>query len=187
MCGKVLLINYDIEETLTFEEVLEKYKALINKSIQPWFYTFEKEDLMQIASMGLWRAYKNYDIEKYRVAFGYYAGLVIQNYFKVNYRNYMKSVNDTVSLNDEAPTEDKNLEYIDILEDNRYNLESDILSRLGLKEAINSLKENERIYLILSLNGMEQRDIAKKFNTLQPSVSRVIKRAKEKVRMGLEV
>ena len=180
MEGKLLLISSGVEEILTFEEVFNRYQNLINTAIEPWINKFHKEDLYQIASMGLWKAYKKYDINSYKVAFGYYAALVINGFLKVHYRDYKRNNNETVSLNDITPTESESTEYIDILQDN-YSLENEICCRAGLSEAIKSLKEKERLFLILSLSGVEQKDIAKRYNTLQPSVSRVIKRAKNKI------
>lgn len=179
MIKKLLLIDKNIEERLSFEEVLEKYKNLIKSSIKSYVISFGYEDMFQVASMGLWKAYKNYDIEKHRVAFGYYAGLIIRNELRINYRNSKKSISDALSLNDHAFIEEDE-EYIDLVKSD-LDLEEDVIFKLNLNKSIRSLREKERVFLLLSLNGMEQNEIAKKYNTLQPSVSRIIKGAKSKL------
>lgn len=177
---KLLLIDKNTEENLTFEEVLEKYENLIKSLIKSYVINYGYEDMFQVASIGLWKAYKNYDIEKYRVAFGYYASLVIRNELKINYRNSKKNINNALSLNDCVSTEDGNTEYIDLLE-NGLDLENEVICKESFRQVLQSLKEKERVFLILSLNGVEQNEIARRYNMLQPSVSRIIRGAKSKL------
>lgn len=184
MNAKSLLISSDTVETLTFEQVFDKYQALMVNSIKSYIDNFGYDDMYQVASMGLWRAYRDYDLSKYKVGFGYYAAIVIKNYIRMNYRNHKRSVNDALSLNSIIDTKDEDIEYIDRLEDN-YNLENAVISRIGLIQALKNLEEKERIYLLLSLNGIEQKEIARRYDTLQPTVSRVIIKAKKKIKDSL--
>lgn len=80
MNAKTIKINQDIYKNLTFDEILEMYQGLIYsfitkfQEIYPQFL-LENDDLYQIFSMSLYKAYKNYDISK-DVGFG----LVAQKY-----------------------------------------------------------------------------------------------------------
>ena len=85
-------------------------EELFNENIKLAYYMakkysnvkIEKEDLIQIALLGLWKAAKSYNSDK--VKFNSYAGKVIQN--EINYELRKKRIS-TVSLNDTVTNTDR--------------------------------------------------------------------------------
>lgn len=57
---KQININNEIL-TLSFEEVLEKYKGLIVNRCKKYKAYYEFEDMFQMASLGLWKAYERHE------------------------------------------------------------------------------------------------------------------------------
>jgi len=77
MDKKFIRISKDEVMELTFEEVVKKYKGLIVNLIKKWKFKYEYDDLYQMATWGLWDAYKFHDFNNGN-SFG---TLAVKNYY----------------------------------------------------------------------------------------------------------
>lgn len=103
---KNIIINKDKSKMMSFDDIYIKYTPLIKKKIYKWMYTYEYDELFQIASIALWKAYKDYDADKAPTAFGYVAGIYIDNELtnyhhksKPKYDQKTSQVKSVVSIN----------------------------------------------------------------------------------------
>jgi len=66
---KMIIVSETKRAMLTFDEIYEKYKGLLHKKAYPWSQTYGFDEMYQIASISLWKAYVKYDPEAYPVPF----------------------------------------------------------------------------------------------------------------------
>lgn len=185
---KTLLIKGK-EEDLTEEETVIRFKGLINKQIKNYCKTYEREDLVQIASIALIKAYRNYDISK-GIQFITLASLFInRQLWKLlrDKKKYDKSIELSLnSINKSFGRKDESqAEYIDsIISD--YNLEDDVIDKItveGIKAAMNDIDpELKNIIYMRYWEGKIQKEIASELNIPLGSMSRKIKIANEYIR-----
>ena len=185
---KTLLIKGK-EENLTEEETVIRFKGLINKQIKNYCKTYEREDLVQIASIALIKAYRNYDISK-GIQFITLASLFInRQLWKLlrDKKKYDKSIELSLnSINKSFGRKDESqAEYIDsIISD--YNLEDDVIDKItveGIKAAMNDMDpELKNIIYMRYWEGKIQKEIASELNIPLGSMSRKIKIANEYIR-----
>lgn len=69
MSTKLIILSETKQAQMTFEEVYEKYKGLLNKKAYPWSQTYGMDEMYQVASISLWNAYEKYDHDTYPVPF----------------------------------------------------------------------------------------------------------------------
>lgn len=153
-----------------------------------------QEDLVSIGTIGLIKAIDTYDINK-NIKLSSYASRCIENEILMHFRNNKKSSQD-VSLNDAIDTDkDGNpLTLMDIMAVDD-NILDDIDLRMNLAvlyDYIESeLTEREREIIIrrYGLNGLDtltQRELAKKLGISRSYISRIEKKALEKLRRRYE-
>lgn len=158
----------------------------------------ESEDLISIGTIGLIKAAETFDINK-DINFSTYASTCIQNQIKMHFRKN-KYKNTEVYLNDPIDT-DKNGNEItmeDIFSDG-ICLDDEVDLRINLKllyKYVNSvLDEREKLiiskrYGLNSGNGvskpMTQREVAKSLSISRSYVSRIEKKAIEKLKNEFE-
>lgn len=87
--SKKIIISGSTPIMITFDEVYQKYQNLLRKKVHSWSNTYEYEELYQVASIALWKAYKNYDLSKYPIPFGTLAIKYIDNAL-LNYHSQNK-------------------------------------------------------------------------------------------------
>ncbi len=153
-----------------------------------------QEDLVSIGTIGLIKAINTYDINK-NIKLSSYASRCIENEILMYFRNLRKSAQD-VSLNDTIDTDkDGNpLTLMDILADDR-NIDDDIDTGMNLqvlRQYIDSEltpREREIIIYRYGLTGdapQPQRELARRLNISRSYISRIEKKALEKLRARYE-
>ncbi|MFT9495847.1 sigma-70 family RNA polymerase sigma factor [Anaerosolibacter sp.] len=186
---KLLLIRPGDTQELSFEEVLVKYDNLIHNRALKWTNFYDLDEMKQIASIGLWKAYKKYDAEK-GIGFGWFADVVIRNEFYVYHRNNMQrhtkagaQVKLIISM-DTPVTEDENITIADIVSDGIDFVEELADKEIGksLIEEIHRLRSSDERIMNLYLMGYNQTEIGKIISRSQAQVSRQMKRSFESIR-----
>lgn len=146
-------------------------------------YKTEQEEFIAEGRVGLLRAVKAFDENK-GYKFTTYASRCILNQMYMYLRGLNKNV-ETVR----GETIVKNISYDKITlfdtiatnDDTEYMLESIELKELLKYAKINVLTNNEYNCLVFHLDNLPQRDIAEKLNITQCSVSRLLKKATNKL------
>ena len=153
-----------------------------------------QEDLVSIGTIGLIKAINTFDPEK-SIKLSSYASRCIENEILMHFRNNRKSSRD-ISLNDTIDTDkDGNpLTLIDIMASDM-DVEEDVDVKLRLEslsdyidEALNP-REKEIILKRYGIGGIRvqtQRELAKSLNISRSYISRIEKKALEKLRKRYE-
>ena len=153
-----------------------------------------QEDLVSIGTIGLIKAIDTYDINK-NIKLSSYASRCIENEILMHFRNLRKSAQD-VSLNDAIDTDkDGNpLTLMDIIADDS-DFDADIDDKLHLQvlqqyiESELTPREREVIVKRYGLTGASpqpQRELAKKLGISRSYISRIEKKALNKLRKRYE-
>ena len=163
----------------------------------------DRQDLVQLAYIGLMRATKYFDIDRgytfstyatYSIRGEVYKGIgnkasLIkiprlstmldedrQDALAILYRNNVNSIDKQISMPDGSKVEYRNFIEVD-------NGLDAVIDNLSLSEAIRVLTDQERYCVVESyLKSRKQVDIAKDIGVSQVQVSRIIKRALNKMR-----
>lgn len=154
----------------------------------------DNDDLISIGTIGLIKAVSSYDSDK-GIRLATYASRCIENEILMYFRNQKKTAQN-ISISEPIDTDrDGNaLTLIDVIADER-NLDDDIDLILHseklegfIKERLDS-RERQIIKLRYGLGGydeMPQREVAKKLKISRSYVSRIEKKALEKLRAAYE-
>ena len=153
----------------------------------------DQEDLISIGTIGLIKGISSFDASK-GARLATYAARCVENEILMHFRSQRKSSQD-VSLSDciEAGSDGSPLELMDVISD-----EGDLLEQVATREAVLRLREavdrclteQERLVIQLryGLNGtapQRQREVAEVTGISRSYVSRIEKRALEKLREAL--
>lgn len=193
------------------EELLEKYKngdesardTLIERNLRLVAYVAKKylkenketDDLISIGTIGLIKAVNTFDTEK-NIRFATYAVRCIENEILMVLRSEKKLVNE-VSLEEPIgkDTEGNEILLIDILYNDDESVFNEALGKINRKKLYSAIEEclDEREKQIIILRyGLKdghcipQREIAKMFNISRSYVSRIEKKALEKLQAYME-
>lgn len=173
------------------EYMLEKYKDLVNFKVGRFFIVgAEKEDVFQEGMIGLYKAIKDFDLEKQN-SFKTFAGLCIERQLitaiKSSNRQKHMPLNLSLSLNSHASDEEDENE--DELINIFYNKSAeDPLETITKKEYYReieeimqkSLSEFEKKVLHRFMNGESYVSIAEKLDSNVKSVDNAIQRIRKK-------
>lgn len=159
----------------------------------------EQEDLISIGTIGLIRAAQTFDAEK-SVNFSTYAGKCIDNQIKMHFRK-IKHIQTEVYMNEplETDKDGNQITIADIFADS-LNLGDEVDLRIDLQKLYRyvneELDEREktiicRRYGLNTTKGvvdrpMTQREVAKELNISRSYISRIEKKALEKLRERFE-
>ena len=188
--------------TLASQGDLEARNVLIERNLRLVAHIMKKyyanvsdqEDLISIGTIGLIKAISTYRPEK-NIRLATYASRCIENEILMHFRSRKKSAQD-VSLSDYIESGDQGnaLSLMDVIRE-----DDDMLEKLALREnaqrvhtAIdNCLTEQERQVILMryGLRGsvpQRQREVAEKIGISRSYISRIEKRALEKLRAALE-
>ena len=152
------------------------------------------EDLVSIGTIGLIKAVDTFDINK-NIKLSSYASRCIENEILMHFRNLRKTAQD-VSLNDTIDTDkDGNpLMLMDIIASD-FDIAEDVDKKLGLRvmgsyiDSELTEREKEIILYRYGLGGrktLTQRELAKKLDISRSYISRIEKKALEKLRKRYE-
>ena len=193
------------------EELLEKYKngdesardTLIERNLRLVAYVAKKylkenketDDLISIGTIGLIKAVNTFDTEK-NIRFATYAVRCIENEILMVLRSEKKLVNE-VSLEEPIgkDTEGNEILLIDILYNDDESVFNEALGKINRKKLYSAIEEclDEREKQIIILRyGLKdghcipQREIAKMFKISRSYVSRIEKKALEKLQAYME-
>ena len=156
--------------------------------------TSEQEDLISIGTIGLIKGISSFDASK-GARLATYAARCVENEILMHFRAQRKSSQD-VSLSDyiETGTDGAALSLMDVVAEDEDLLES-ISARERIKEVRQAVKEQleEREQKVISLRyGLDgnvpqrQREVAKQLGISRSYVSRIEKRALEKLQQVLQ-
>ena len=180
----------------------EARSALIEHNLRLVVYIARKfdntsvgvEDLISIGTIGLIKAINTFDVDK-NIKLATYASRCIENEILMFFRSAKKTAQD-VSLNDPIDTDkDGNtLTLLDTIATDDHILE-DIDLRMKVRQLYDAVKtrlsprEREIILLRYGLTGQRplvQREVAKKLNISRSYVSRLEKKALQKLRKAFD-
>ena len=183
--GDLAARNVLIERNLRLvAHIMKKYYA----------QTSDQEDLISIGTIGLIKGISTFDTSK-GARLATYAARCVENEILMYFRSQRKSAQD-VSLSDciESSGDGAALSLMDVVSD-----EQDLLEQVTQREAVQQLRgavdacltDQERRVVVLryGLNGrapQRQREVAKQTGISRSYVSRIEKRALEKLRQALE-
>ena len=177
--------NILIERNLRLvAHIMKKYYAMES----------DQEDLISIGTIGLIKGITTFDASK-GARLATYAARCVENEILMHFRSQKKSAQD-VSLSDfiETGADGAPLERMDVVSD-----DCDLLEQVATRESVRQLRravddvlteqEKEVVTLRYGLDGsppLRQREVAEKTGISRSYVSRVEKRALEKLRAALE-
>ena len=188
--------------TLSAAGDLEARNILIERNlrlvahIMKKYYAMEsdQEDLISIGTIGLIKGITTFDASK-GARLATYAARCVENEILMHFRSQKKSAQD-VSLSDfiETGADGAPLERMDVVSDT-----CDLMEQVATRESVRQLRraveavlteqEREVVTLRYGLEGrapLRQREVAEKTGISRSYVSRVEKRALEKLRAALE-
>ncbi len=177
------------------QKLIEHNLRLVAHVIKKYYNTnIDKEDLISIGTIGLIKGISSFKSEK-DIKLATYASRCIENEVLMYFRNLKKSAQD-IYISDpiDVDKEGNSLTLLDIISDDM-DIESDIENKISyekLRKLTEScLDERERliIYMRYGMGGdaeMPQREVAKILGISRSYVSRIEKRAIEKLRQNFE-
>ena len=171
--------------------LFEKYKELVNMKVGKYFMVgAEKEDIMQEGMIGLYKAIKNFDIQKEN-SFKTFANLCIERQLitaiKTSNRQKHMPLNSYLSLNMAAydNNEDDSVELIDTFNSNTIEDPLETVMKKEYYEQIHnniekSLSKFEKKGLDRFMKGESYNVIAKRLDSPVKSVDNAIQRIRKK-------
>lgn len=200
MNRKLIRIAKDNVMELTFDEVIKKYKGLIVNLIKKWSFKYEFEDLYQMATWGLWDAYKFHDSNNGN-CFGTLAEKTIIHYiswYRQN-NNQDKIKRETSQISDICSYDAKD-GYLDSFTSNNDDY-SDIELKIIIEDLIVKLKNQNQFlrsherkasernieFLKLISLGVTQREIAEAYDINVTTVQRGLYKEFRRIKKFLRI
>jgi len=175
--------------------LIERNLRLVSHIMKKYYtQTSDQEDLISIGTIGLIKGITTFDASK-GARLATYAARCVENEILMHFRSQRKSAQD-VSLSDylESGTDGAPLERMDVVSD-----DCDLLEQVAGKENITRLRqaveetltpqEKQVISLRYGLGGgeaLKQREVAERTGISRSYISRIEKRALQKLRGALE-
>lgn len=164
---KLIIIAKNDIRNLTFDEVFNMYEAFIKKMAEKWAMQYEYDDMKQIASVALWKAFENYDSST-TVGFGSVATVYISRaLLKHNQLNKPKTENATSKVKSIVSIEEKickNSDGKEITIQDALSREDlftgQIIEKIALDGVISELSEKEKKHLSLIIQGYGTTELA---------------------------
>ena len=177
-------------ENFLMENLLEKYKDLVHSKIGKYFIIgAEKEDIIQEGMIGLYKAVKNFDLEKQNT-FKTFANICVERQLitaiKSSNRQKHMPLNSYLSLNMSAyENEEDSTELIETFKNNVVEDPLDTITKKEYYEEIQkvihkNLSDFEEKVLDRFVQGESYEVIAKKLDTPVKSVDNAIQRIRKK-------
>ena len=178
-------------------EQLERDR-LITDNVKLVYYIYEKlsknvltishkDDIVSEGMIGLIKAARNFDKTK-GCKFATFAARCIQNEMLMFLRSLNKRASHEISLNTPIGKDwDGNeLCLLDVLEDEHGNPEAEI-DKSVFNAFMDKQKEKDKQLVAAICKGYSQKEIAKKLQVLQPTVSRRLSRLKKRAKTELKI
>lgn len=174
---KLLILDSDIKKEMNFEEVYKQFEKLAYKRALSWKKHYDLDEMVHIATIGLWKAYDKYDIEKGRFFFGY-ADMVIINELRMYHRKNKgrfsgnSKIKQIVSM--DSIVNDDGFKLEDILAEDDATLEM-LADNLLLSKILDKFSNKQKNHIEAYINGYNQNELAKESDCNQSYISRQIK------------
>ena len=178
------------KDSFAQEFLLRKYKNFVRSKARSYFLIgADKEDIVQEGMIGLYKAIRDYDIDK-RASFRAFAELCITRQMitaiKTATRQKHMPLNSYVSLNKPVYDEESERTLVDILATTRvYNPEEIIIDREDFSaiegEITKMLSGLEKTVLTYYLSGKSYMEIARLMERSEKSIDNALQRAKGKI------
>ena len=172
-----------------FSYLVDKYKDLLNvKAAKYYIVGAEREDTIQEATIGLFKAIKNFDETKEN-SFKTFANLCIERQLitaiKTSNRQKHMPLNSYLSLNISAYDEDNDSELIEVFETNTIEDPLDTITKKEYFKSVESaidknLSKFEKKVLERYLLGESYVNIATKLDAPVKSIDKAIQRIRKK-------
>ena len=185
-----LVINARQGDSIALNCIFEKYNDLLKMKTHNFFINgAEKEDIVQEARIGLYKAIKSFDLEKQSSSFKTFANLCIERQLitaiKSSNRQKHIPLNSSFSLNTSAYDESDDTSVIDILDTHAVEDPLDIITKKEYYKTVeNRIDENlsdfEKKVLDKYVQGESYLDIASKLDTPVKSIDNAIQRIRKK-------
>ena len=173
------------------DKIIEHNLRLVSHVIKKYYSSYEHPDeLLSIGSMGLIKAVDSFDVD-FGTRFATYGAKCVQNEILMFFRSARRlgaeiSINDTIDIDKDGNP----LTYLDIISveesiENELDMKIHIERLRGMLETVLTEREHEIIVLRYGLKGYQprtQREVAKYLGISRSYVSRIEKRALEKLR-----
>ncbi len=170
------------------EDNLALVGFVVYKKLAP--NNYEKEELISVGIIGLIKAADNYDVSK-NSKFSTFAIKCIYNEILMYMNKYNKLIN-SISLDDVIYVDNIRINYADIIEDESINLEKDFMDKeiiSILLKLLDKLPEKQKkvlkMYCGFDSKPLSQYEISKLIGVSQPEVSRIISRARKKIKKNM--
>ena len=170
--------------------LFDRYNDLLKMKTHNFFINgAEKEDIVQEARIGLYKAIKSFDIEKQSSSFKTFANLCVERQLitaiKSSNRQKHIPLNSSFSLNTSAYDENDDTSVLDILDTHAVEDPLEIITKKEYYELIENridenLSEFEKKVLEKYIQGESYIDIATKLDTPVKSVDNAIQRIRKK-------
>ncbi|WP_432401012.1 sigma-70 family RNA polymerase sigma factor [Wukongibacter sp. M2B1] len=183
---KKLQIRKGEYEELTFEEALEKYKPLIRKLVNRYYGVYDYNDLFQTASIALWEAYEEYDIDRGNT-------FLTLAYSKIDYaiRNYHRDRTYKFSNKYSKVREIMTCDILELLERDKNNYYLfDFEKVIDINEVISIIRDfkaNNRKIWYLYACGFNNSEIARKIGVSGQWVAVCLKEDAKVIRKRLKI
>ena len=175
------------EEAL--EYLFERYKNLVNMKVSKYFIVgAEKEDIVQEAMIGLYKAVKNFEVDKQN-SFKSFANLCIERQLitaiKTSNRQKHIPLNSSVSLNTSVYEDDDDTSLIECFNSKTVEDPLDTITKKEYYQNVETIIEKtlstfERQVLNELVNGKSYIAIAEKLNYPVKSIDNAIQRIRKK-------
>jgi RNA polymerase sporulation-specific sigma factor len=185
-----LVTNARQGDSIALNCIFEKYNDLLKMKTHNFFINgAEKEDIVQEARIGLYKAIKSFDLEKQSSSFKTFANLCIERQLitaiKSSNRQKHIPLNSSFSLNTSAYDESDDTSVIDILDTHAVEDPLDIITKKEYYKTVeNRIDENlsdfEKKVLDKYVQGESYVDIASKLDTPVKSIDNAIQRIRKK-------
>ncbi len=147
------------------------------------------EELISIGIIGLIKGVNTYSSDK-KTKLSTYAGRCIENELRMNFRSKKKHNNNiSIDASRSSDSEGNEVSILDKLVDNKADIEKDVVTKMQiekLRKILPDVLNEKEIYVIVNRYGLNnreatQQEIADKLNICRSYVSRIEKRALEKL------
>lgn len=174
----MIKLSNGITKEMTCSEVFKQFKNFLYKTAHKWSVQYDIDDLVQVAGIGLIKAYNSYDAGK-GILFMTYLATIVNNEIRMYNRKNKKHIG--VKSLDCSVKEDKDgnsMTIMDLISDDTDYEEMAIqnVNKSQLYVLLEHLKPEEKIIVKYRfIDGLTQRQIAEKLNITQSYVSRLVK------------
>lgn len=158
------------------KSLMRDNEALVRFILRGYAWRDDYEDLLQEGRFALFQATKKYDPTKGK--FSSFAGRYIYNsvqrVLRAEKREKRRCPGEAVSLNEAASPQDGQTELLDILPDERVDVEREAMARLTLDEIIPGLESRELRILMMRSQGYGYGDIAETLGVSRQRVQQLL-------------